>query len=70
MAMACAQVMKENAKDGSAPAPASEKTPENLDKVSALVLSARRLAARSQSPHVKASKSLTESFNSPARASN
>ena len=62
--------MKENPKSSTAAVPASEKTPEGSGKVSALVLSARRLAARTRSPNVtaKASKSLTERFSSPGHA--
>ncbi len=62
------QVLKENVTSANVPVPAAERTPENAAKVSALVLSARRLAARTRSPSVapKASKSLTESFSSPA----
>jgi hypothetical protein len=70
MTLEVMQVMKENAKSGIAAVPASEKTPQGASKVSALVLSARRLAARTRSPDVtaKASKSLTESFGSPGHA--
>lgn len=65
------QVMKENAKSGIAAVPASEKTPQGASKVSALVLSARRLVARTRSPDVsaKASKSLPESFGLPSHPS-
>ena len=65
--LVCTQVMKENVASGDLPVAALATTPENAAKVSALVLSARRLAARTRSPTVasKASKSLTDSFSSP-----
>ena len=62
--------MKENARVGPAPMQAAAKTPENASKVSALVMSARRLAARTRSPRMapSASKSLADSFSSPTIA--
>ena len=65
--------MKENARVGPPPIQALMKTPEHASKVSALVMSARRLAARTRSPHVvapSASKSLADSFSSPSLADN
>ena len=64
--------MKENARVGPPPMQALMKTPEHASKVSALVMSARRLAARTRSPHVapSASKSLADSFSSPSLAEN
>lgn len=62
--------MKENATVGAPPMRAPVKTPEHASKVSALVMSARRLAARTRSPPVasSASKSLADSFSSPSIA--
>ena len=62
--------MKENARVGPPPMQALMKTPEHASKVSALVMSARRLAARTRSPQVapSASKSLADSFSSPLLA--
>ncbi|CAK0783408.1 hypothetical protein CVIRNUC_006607 [Coccomyxa viridis] len=63
-------LMKENARVGPPPMQALMKTPEHASKVSALVMSARRLAARTRSPQVapSASKSLADSFSSPLLA--